>query len=205
MRRLPLKTRVTVPARSARGFIVDHGQRLRIIDPEGQQVADVFAVAAADPTEVLSGIVSTQLNRQIYLTTGNVLYSSRREPLFTIVEDSVGRHDLLMGACSDRVYRDKFGVENHPNCQALLRDALQPLGVQSDVADTFNVFMNVSVAPDGSLSIQVPRSGPGDSVTLRAESRCVVAVSACPADLSPCNGWKPSAIELELLAADGSG
>jgi uncharacterized protein YcgI (DUF1989 family) len=194
--------RVSIAARTGRAFRVEQGQRLRVIDVEGQQVADLFAVAADNPSEVLSGIVSTQLNRQIYLTTGHVLYSSRREPLFTIVEDSVGRHDLLMGACSDRVYTEKFGVAGHPNCQALLQAALEPFGVRADVSDTFNVFMNVAVAADGCLSIELPRSKPADAVTLRAERACIVAVSACPADLSPCNGWNPTGIAVEVVAGE---
>jgi uncharacterized protein len=190
-----------IAARSAHVFRVERGQLVRVIDAEGQQVADFFAVAAEDPAEYLSGIVSTQMNRQIYLTSGHALYSARRGPLFTIVEDSVGRHDLLMGACSSRLYREKYGVKDHPSCQELLSRALESVGVHSDVADTFNVFMNVPAAADGSLTIELPLSRAGDHVTLRAERDCLVAVAACPADLSPCNGWNPTAIEVEVLPA----
>jgi uncharacterized protein YcgI (DUF1989 family) len=189
---------VVIPARTARAFQVRAGQALRVIDVEGQQVADLFCATAADPAEILSGIVTTQLNKAVYLTTGHVLYSVRRRPMFTIVADTVRRHDLLMGACSAYSYRLRYGVEDHPSCQALLGAVLAPLGVAPDVPDTFNAFMNVPVAPDGSLSIEVPLSRAGDSVTLRADVDLLVGVSACPADLSACNGWNPTAIAVEI-------
>jgi uncharacterized protein len=200
---LPPGERVVIPARTARAFLVRAGQTLQVIDVEGQQVADVFCASTADPAEILSGIVTTQLNKALYLTTGHVLYSVRRRPLLTIVADDVGRHDLLMGACSVYSYRLRYGAEDHPSCQGLLGAALAPLGVAPDVPDTFNAFMNVPVAPDGSLSIEVPLSRAGDAVALRAELDLLVGVAACPADLSACNGWNPTAIAVELVDRQG--
>jgi uncharacterized protein len=191
--------RLLIPARSARAFFVPAGATLRVIDVEGQQVADVVCANAADPSEGLSGIVSTQLNKAIYLTTGHVLYSTRRRPLMTIGQDRGGRHDLLMGACSAVSYKLRYGVDDHPSCQALLSAVLGPLGVSADVPDTFNAFMNVPCGPDGALDVQTPLTQPGDYVDLRADTDCIVAVAACPADLSACNGFNPTAIAVELV------
>jgi uncharacterized protein len=197
---LPRGERLVIPARTARAFLVRAGETLRVIDVEGQQVADVFCASAEDPTEILSGIVTTQLNKAIYLTRGHVLYSVRRRPLFTIGADPVGRHDLLMGACSAYSYKLRYGADDHPSCQGLLGGVLAPLGVPAEVPDTFNAFMNVPCGPDGTLSIEVPLSRAGDYVELRAETDCIVAVAACPADLSACNGWNPTAIAVEMAA-----
>jgi uncharacterized protein YcgI (DUF1989 family) len=196
---LPPGERVIVPARSARAFLVPAGAVVRVIDVEGQQVADVVAACAERPAETLSGIVSTQLNKAVYPTTGDVLYSVQRRPMFTIVADTVGRHDFLMGACSPTSYRLRYGVEDHPNCQVLLGTALAPFGVPPDVPDTFNAFMNVPIGPDGKLTVEVPRSHAGDYVDLRAEMDLILGVAACPADLSACNNWNPTAIGLELV------
>lgn len=174
------------------------GQVLRIFDEEGAQVADFYAVAADQPTEHLSGIVTTQLNKDVYPKVGYPLWSSRRRVMFTITEDTVGRHDLLMGACSPAGYLLRYGVTGHVNCMELLQSALQPLGIPTDAAETFNAFMNVLVGPDGKLKVDVPISKPGDHVSVRAEIDCVVAIASCPADLSPTNGWKPTAIGVEL-------
>jgi len=178
---------------------VQAGETLCVIDAEGQQVADVVLVSAADPSEGLSGIVTTQFNKAVHPTVGTILYSTRRQGMCTIVSDTVGCHDLLMGACSAASYALRYGVKDHPNCQTLLRDVLAPLGVRTDVPSTFNAFMNVPIAPDGSLTVQAPRSQAGDYVDLRVEIDCLVGVAACPADLSACNGWNPTAIAVELL------
>lgn len=196
---LPPGERVVIPAQSARAFLVRAGQVLRVIDLEGQQVADLLCASAASPAEILSGIVTTQLNKTVYPALGTVLYSTRLQPMFTIVGDTVGRHDLLMGACSRESYRLRYGVDNHVNCHDLLSGVLTPLGVPPEVPNTFNAFMNVPVAPDGSLSIETPISRAGDFVDLRAEMDCLVGLSACPADLSPCNGWNPTAIAVERV------
>jgi hypothetical protein len=197
--RLTVGIRIVIPARSARAFLVRVGETVRVIDVEGQQVADVVFVSAADPTEILSGIVTTQFNKAVYPAVGTILYSTRRQPMFSIVGDTVGRHDLLMGACSAASYELRYGVKDHPSCQALLRSALAPLGVRTDVPSTFNAFMNVPVAADGTLTVEAPLSQAGDYVDLRAEMDCLVGVAACPADLSACNGWNPTAIAVELL------
>jgi hypothetical protein len=44
--------------------------------------------------------------------------------------------------------------------------------------------MQTSVAADGRLSIEPPRSRPGDSIVFRAERDVIVAVSACPAPVA---------------------
>jgi hypothetical protein len=199
--RLRVGERIVIPARSARAFLVRAGETVRVIDVEGQQVADVVFVSAADPTEVLSGIVTTQFNKAVYPVVGTILYSTRRQPMFSIVGDTAGRHDLLMGACSAASYELRYGVKDHPNCQALLRNALAPLGVRTDVPSTLNAFMNVPVAADGTLTVETPLSQAGDYVDIRAEMDCLVGVAACPADLSACNGWNPTAIAVELLSA----
>src|SRR5260370_27450849 len=123
--------------------------------------------------------------------------------MFTTVADRVWRYDRVMGACSWYSYRLRCGVDDHPSCQGLLGAALAPFGVAPDVPDTFNAFMNVPVAPDGSLAIEVPLSRAGDSVALRAALDLLVGVAACPADLSACNGWNPTAIALELADREG--
>jgi hypothetical protein len=48
--------------------------------------------------------------------------------------------------------------------------------------------MNVAVGSDGEVIRAVPRSKPGDAVTLRAEMDAVVVLSACPQDVTPING-----------------
>lgn len=180
------------------GLEVRRGQILRVIDPEGEQVADLVAFAHEDTTEWLSNGRSFDYNGTIYMTLGNVLYSNNSRPMFTILGDTVGRHDFLFAACSRAMFQIQYGqTEAYPNCLENLALALARFGVQESMIPTpFNIFMNVDVLPGGELRILPPRSGPGDSITLRAEMDLVVGVTACAASL--CNNRHCKPIDLEL-------
>ena len=78
------------------GFFLQRGQILRVIAPRGEQVADLVAFASKDSAEWLSSGRSIDYNNTIYLTTNHVLYSNRSNPMFSILEDKVGKHDFLL-------------------------------------------------------------------------------------------------------------
>ena len=178
---------------------LERGQVLRVIDPEGEQVSDVVAFAGEDPSERLSSGRSIDYNNTIYLTTDHVLYSNRSNPMFTILEDRVGRHDFLLTPCSPEtfeiLYEDHRGY--HPSCFENLAKNLKRFGIaEDDIPTTFNAFMNVNVLPSGELEIGPPLSRPGDFVDLRAEMDLIVGVTACSAEMSNNFSFKP--IDLEI-------
>ena len=176
------------------GLRLEAGQILRVIDPVGEQVSDVVAFAADDKSEWLSSGRSLDYNNTIYLTSGHVLYSNRSNPMFTILEDRVGRHDFLLTPCSPETFEILYeGQEGyHPSCFENLAKNLEPFGIAGDdIPTTFNVFMNVGIKPSGELEIGPPLSGPGDFVDLRAEMDLVVGVTACSAEKSNNYSFKP--------------
>jgi uncharacterized protein YcgI (DUF1989 family) len=184
------------------GLRLRRGQVLRVIDPEGEQVSDVVAFAADDVSERLSSGRSIDYNNTVYLTSGHVLYSNRSNPMFTILEDRVGRHDFLLTPCSPEtfeiLYEDHEGY--HPSCFENLAKNLEPFGIaDDDIPTTFNVFMNVGISPTGELHIGPPLSGPGDFLDLRAEMDLIVGVTACSAEKSNNYSFKP--IDLEVRGA----
>jgi uncharacterized protein YcgI (DUF1989 family) len=61
--------------------------------------------------------------------------------------------------------------------------------------------MNVPVDSNGRLDRVPPSSKPGDYVLLRAACDLVVAVSACPQDITAVNAGAPQDGELEVIAA----
>ncbi len=181
------------------GFLIERGQLLRIIDPRGEQVSDLISFARNDVAEWLSSGRTIDYANTSYLTTGHALYSNRSRPMWTIVGDDVGRHDFLLTPCSPDTFRIIYGAAGyHPSCLENLASALAPFGIQPDtIPTTFNVFMNVDVAPSGELSILPPRSRAGDALLLRAEMDMIVGVTACSAELSNNGSFKP--IDVELL------
>src|SRR5436853_851274 len=127
-------------------FELSKGQSLRVIDLEGEQVADLTAFARADKKEWLSSGRSIDYANSIYLTTGNILYSNRSRPMLTIVTDDVGRHDFLLTPCSPETFKIIYqNKDYHPSCFENLK-ALERFGIALDsIPTTFNIFMNVEV------------------------------------------------------------
>jgi len=197
----PTWTKYHIPPQTGLGFTLLQGQLLRVIDPEGEQVADLVAFALGDSTEWLSNGRTFNYNETLYMTQGHVLYSNKSRPMFTILEDSVGRHDFLYTPCSLETFRIRYGVQGyHPNCLDNLTQALAPYGIeQHRIPTPFNVFMNVEVLEGGRLKILPPLSRPGDSILLRAEIDLAVGVSACSAGMA--NNYRCTAIGLEIAPA----
>jgi uncharacterized protein YcgI (DUF1989 family) len=181
-------------------FELAKGQLLRVIDIEGEQVADLVAFAHADKSEWLSSGRSLDYASTIYLTTGNILYSNRSRPMFTIVADDVGRHDFLLTPCSHEMFEIVYRVENHPSCFENLAKHLASFGISPDsIPTTFNIFMNVEIdAATGKMSILPPRSKAGDALSLRAEMELIVGLTACSAEMS--NNYKLKPIGYEISA-----
>ena len=200
------KRRVSVERiapQSGTGFMLRAGETLRVIDPLGEQVADFMLFSRNDTDEWLSSGRSFDYNSTIYLTTGHSLYSNRSRPMCTIVDDSVGRHDFLYTPCSPETFSILYSTEgHHPSCFENLVCALAPFGIAPDrIPTTFNIFMNVEVAPGGALTIHPPRSKAGDSIAFRAEMDLIVGLTACSAEMS--NNYRFKPIDFTIAAAPG--
>lgn len=80
--------------------VVRRGERLRIVDLEGKQAVDFLCYNAASPEERYNAADTMKYAGTIFLTTGHGLYSDMGRKLFTIVDDTCGRHDTIGGCCS---------------------------------------------------------------------------------------------------------
>jgi uncharacterized protein len=188
--------------RGRTAFTVDAGQTVRIVDLEGQQVADLVCFLRDDPTEKLSVHNTALIQGTIYVTTGHALLSDRCRRLMTIGEDTCGRHDLLAGSCSEGTNRVRYGVADSPNCRSNFEAALRPFGIPlAQIPYSMNVFMNVPIEPDGRISIQPPVSKRGDHIDLRAEADLIVGISNCPQERNPCNAFTPTRLRVLVYAA----
>lgn len=191
-----------IAPRSGVAFELSRGQRLRVIDPRGQQVADLLAYNRDDVGEVLSSGRSLDYASSIYLSTGHQLYSNRSRVMLDILEDQVGRHDFLLTPCSAEMFRIIYGDQDpHRGCFGNLAAALAPYGVAPDAIPTaFNVFMNVPVdGKTGRFSVQPPLSRAGDHVVFEAAMDLVIGLTACSAGQSNNFSFKP--IHYEVLDA----
>ena len=180
--------------RSGVAFTIDRGQRLTVIDPCGEQVADLLAFNRGDVREVISSGRTLDYASKIFLTTGDKLYSNRSNVMLDIVEDEVGRHDFLLTPCSKDTFRIIYGDEQpHRGCFGNLAAALAPHGVTEDMIPTaFNVFMNVPVdGATGELRVEPPLSKAGDRIVFEAQMDLIIGLTACSALQSNNGSFKP--------------
>jgi uncharacterized protein YcgI (DUF1989 family) len=194
---------VTIAPRSGTAFKLRAGQTLTVIDPEGEQVADLLAYRDGDTDEVISSGRTFDYASKIYLTTGDPLYSNRSNIMLRIIDDTVGRHDFLLTPCSREMFRIIYGdAEPHQGCFGNLADALAPFGIQPDhIPTAFNCFMNVPVdGVTGALKVLPPLSRPGDSITFRAEMDLIIGLTACSAGQS--NNFRYKPIQYRIWAHD---
>ncbi len=172
---------------------VKAGQLLQIQTVQGKQVADFVAFSQDDTGEYVSTSATRATNANIIPQLGMTLYSNRRQPMFEIVEDTVGRHDMIMPACDGRRFLDHYGVPDHPSCRDNLTTALAEFNIPFDrLPDPFNFFMHTAILGRGELEVRESLSEAGDFIVLRALTELVLAVSACPHDRSAQNGREPS-------------
>jgi uncharacterized protein len=188
-----------VEPRTGVAFEVRKGQTFKVVDPQGEQVADLLAFNRDDVREVISSGRTLDYAGKIYLTKGDKLYSNRSRVLLTIVEDTVGRHDFLLTPCSADTFRIIYGDEHpHHGCFGNLAMALAPYGVEPDQIPTaFNVFMNVPInAETGELKVEPPLSRAGDHVVFRAEEDLIIGLTACSALQSNNYAFKPIDVDI---------
>lgn len=194
-------SRQRIPPQSGTAFELRCGQTLRVIDPTGEQVADLIAFAHQDRAEWMSSGRTLDYNNTIYLSAGHALYSNRSRVMLTIVADTVGRHDFLYTPCSPETFSIIYKAEgHHPSCFENLSVALRRFDITPDsIPTTFNIFMNVDVLTSGELTIGPPRSRAGDHIDFRAEMDLIVGLTACSAEMS--NNYRFKPIDFEIAEA----
>ena len=192
-----------IEAQSGTAFRIRRGEILRISDPFGEQVADLFAFKDGDLACSLSSGRSIDYASKIFLSTGDVLYSNDSRRMFTIVADTVGRHDFLLTPCSQEMFEILYGHQgHHPSCFENLYTAFAKFDIRPEqIGTTFNVFMNVDVSPTGKVRVDPPKSRPGDYVELRAEMDMICALTSCSAEKSNNGSFKP--IDYEIITRPG--
>jgi urea carboxylase-associated protein 1 len=186
------------------------GQRLRIVDVEGNQAADTLFFNAADVADRYSAVDTIREQGNVYLTYGSKLLSTSGRVLMEIVADTVGRHDTLGGACASESNTVRYDLEKrtmHACRDSYLLAVAQhdSLGLgKRDLTHNINFFMNVPVTAEGGLTFADGLSGPGEYVEMRAAMDVIVLISNCPQLNNPCNAYNPTPLEVLIWDADVS-
>ncbi len=191
-----------IAPRSAAALELARGERLTVVDPEGEQVSDLVAFNRRDTAEYLSSGRSIDYASSLFLTTGNLLYSNRSAPMLDILDDDVGRHDFTLTPCSADTFRIIYGDRTpHQGCQGNLERVLAPYGIPADaIPIALNIFMHVAVDGEtGRIEVRPPLSKPGDRIVFEAKMDMIVALTACSAGQS--NNFRFKPIDYEVTPA----
>ena len=194
-----MQTSNIIPPRTGTAFILRAGERLKITDLQGEQVADFICYNQHDTGEYLSSGRTMDFAETIFLSTGHPFYSNRSNVMFDMLEDTVGRHDFLLTPCSADTFRIMYGHSSpHQGCFGNLCKALEPYGIDPDnIPVSFNVFMHVMVDGEtGKLSVLPPKSKAGDFIILKARMDFLVGLTACSAEMSNNYAFKPIGYEV---------
>jgi len=195
--------RDVIPATRGKAVRLAAGEAVRVVNTHGSQVVDTWAFCAEDMAHHMSMEHTRVENGRLMPAAGQTLFTNRREPILVLEEDtSPGIHDTLMAACDRWRYEHLGCTEYHRNCADNMVEAMAAICLSADrVPQPLNLFMNIPVNADLSLTQGKPVTRPGDHVLLRAARDCVVVFSACPQDITPINGAgrKPTEAHVELL------
>ncbi|KAI4125845.1 MAG: hypothetical protein LQ338_004050 [Usnochroma carphineum] len=152
-----------IEARKGKAIPVKRGQSLKLINTHGKQVIDFFAFALDSdlkplPTTTLDFLSMQHTrsgNMRLSPKAGDRLYSNRRKPIFTVVEDTApGVHDTLVPACDAERYRQLGVQEHHASCAENLHTALEDAGYpfpRDLTPAALNLWMNVPVQEGGEI------------------------------------------------------
>lgn len=193
-----------IPAGTATAYAVRAGQYIQIIDVDGRQCSDFLAFDARalaegreydlDPTTTRTLMGASFAAPGLYAK----YYDSRMTPLVEVVQDTVGRHDTFLLACTAKYY-DDAGYPGHANCTDNFNRALAGHGVAPRKGwPAINFFYNTIVGADDRITMDEPWSRPGDYVLLRALTDLVCASSSCSDDIDAANAWAPTDIHLRV-------
>jgi urea carboxylase-associated protein 1 len=196
-----IRADVVVPPGEPWSDIIRKGEVLRIIDLEGQQAVDFICFNAKDTKETYDVTVTVRLASRPYLRKGDVLYSNVANPMFSIIEDTVGNHDTICGCCSAEINFLRYRVKDTPSCRANFLRELSKHGLDSrSLVPNINFFMHIPFNANAEFEIKAPLSRPGDRVDLAAEMDCLAVISNCPQILNPANNFKPTPVRMVTFA-----
>jgi uncharacterized protein YcgI (DUF1989 family) len=189
----------TIKKQTGAAFLLNKGELLKVIDPQGEQVSDMVLFNAADIREKISSGKTLDFENTILITKGHHLWSNRSRKMMEILEDTNGRNDFLLAPCSPETFEILYNNPNyHPSCFENLYTNLAEFGIEpDDIPTAFNIFMNVQFAADGQLSVDPPQSKAGDYVLFEAKIDLIVGLTACSAEQSNNYSFKP--IEYEII------
>ena len=179
---------------------------MRVVNPRGHQVVDLWAFVQSDPTQYLSMAHNRTAHYSTRFQAGHVLVSNRFKKLLRFIEDTTdGFHDSFHAACSVQSYAHFGSDQQHPNCEDNLQKALHEAGIAIQITPPpWNLFEKSFVDEDGLIHDGTTSAKAGDYVELHAECDLLMVFSACRATIGNIQGGDPAGAQILLYQHDTS-
>lgn len=159
-----------------------------------------------DPSERLNYADTVKVQWTAALGRGRVIFSDMGRVLLSIVEDSCGAHDALVGGSTVGSNARRYGDGPYRNTRDNLLLAAQKLGLDArDIPPCVTFFAPVRIDEAGRFVWTDAMRTSGDYVDLRAEMDLLVALSNCPHPFDPAPDYAPAPVEVLRFRAVAPG
>jgi urea carboxylase-associated protein 2 len=168
------------------------GEALRIIDGSGRCSVSLIGWRTEETFERINCADTVKVQWSAAISKGRVILSDMGRVFLSLIEDTSGAHDLMVGGSTSASTIAAFGTASRNTQDNFLAAAAKVgLGLR-DIPPCVTFFAPVSVDTEGHFLWNTARKSPGDFVDLRAEMNLVLVVSNCAHPLDPA---RPAAAE----------
>jgi len=182
---------------------VARGHGLRLVNREGRSSVSMAAWNTADRSERINCADTVKVQWSSSLRKGRVILTDMGRVAWSIIEDTSGAHDTLVGGSTPASNRAAYGPGAFRNTRDNFIGAAAKLGLdRRDIPPCVSFFAPVSVQDDGAFAWEGAKRRAGDFVDLRAEMNLVVALSNCPHPLDPAAQYAPGAVDVIRFRAE---
>lgn len=175
---------------------LNSGETLRLFNAAGRSSASVVAWNARDVSERINHADTVKVQWSARLRKGRVILSDMGKVVFSIVEDTSGAHDALVGGSTAATNARKYGGD-HRNTRDNFILAAAKLGLsRADIPLPVTFFAPLDVDAQGRFVWNEAKRAKNDLVDLRAEMDLLIALSNCPHPLDPAPDYAPGPLVL---------
>jgi uncharacterized protein len=177
--------RESVPSGWYTTLLLRRGETLRIIDDAGQASVSLLAWREEDPSERINCADTIKVQWSAAVSKGRVVLSDMGHVVFSMIEDTCGAHDLLVGGSTPASVLAASGVSGR-NTQENFLAAVSKIGLSvRDISPCITFFAPVALDAAGRFIWKEGCKRTGDFVDLRAEMNLIVVASNCAHPLNP--------------------
>ena len=181
---------------------LNRGEALRIEQQDGASTVALIAWNANDTSERLNLVDTVKVQWTTALGKGRVIFSDMGRVMFSMIEDSCGAHDCLMGGSTAASNAAKYPGAKTRNTRDNFILAAGKIGLdRRDIPGVLNLFAPVHIDDAGGFHWLGKMSNSGDYAEMRAEMDMLICLSTCPHPLDPNPVYAPAPVSVTRFRA----